>query len=90
MPRLTPSLSLLCNIKSDCWGLVQLDGSVGGFPGNTHQGLKLESESLLFENEKMISWFVGISKCCDQSGDTATENDKRYYVVTNVGHAVSK
>ena len=31
---------------------------------------------ILFENEKTISQFVEIIKCCDQSGDRVSKNNK--------------
>ena len=33
-----------------------------------------------FENEKIISKFVGIIKCCAQSEDRVSKNDKSYHI----------
>ena len=32
------------------------------------------------ENEKIIRQNVGIIKCCDQSGDRESKNDKRHHI----------
>ena len=37
-----------------------------------------------FENEKIISWIVGISDDCDQSGDRVSKNDQSCYISINL------
>ena len=41
-----------------------------------------------FENEKIIGQFAGIIKCCDQSGDRVSKNDKIYHIYSILGFNV--